>query len=182
MHRGGFGGGGMRLVLALIAVGLGSAPARPVVSYDAATDFSPYHSYSFVFSHQPANMDPTLYRRVRAAIDHSLAARGFVRSNPGDFAVGFTLGSRAKMHAWDYGHYAFYYSAEESAAHQNWVNRELSVRSDRDDTLSIDLYDTNTKHSIWHGIAPIPIAPNTRHAIIDHEVDDVLSLFPPKQQ
>jgi hypothetical protein len=172
----------MRVGLALLAASLASAPAAPVVSYDPGTDFSHYRSYSFVFPHAPANMDPTLYRQVRAAIDHSLGAYGFGHSRPGDFAVGFTVGPRSKMHASDYGHYAFYYSAEEAAAHQNWVNRELSQRSDHDDTLSIDIYDTHTKHSIWHGIAPVPIVPHTRQAIVEHEVNDVLSLFPPKQR
>lgn len=170
----------MRLGLALLSALLASGSAAPVVSYDAATDFRHYRSYSFVFPHPPANMDPSLYRQVRAAIDHSLRAHGFGHSSPGDFAVGFTVGPRAKMHASDYGHYAFYYGAEEAASHQNWVNRELSQRSDHDDTLSIDLYDTYTKHSIWHGIAPVPIVPHTRQAIVEHEVDDVLRLFPPK--
>ena len=84
------------------------------------------------------------------------------------------------MHASDYGHYAFYYSAKETAAHQEWVNNQLAQQSERDDTLSIDVYDTQTKHAIWHGIAPVPIVPHTRQAIVEHEVDDVLSLFPPK--
>ena len=171
----------MRLSLTLMAASLAGASTAPVVSYDGATDFSHYRSFSFVFPHAPANMDPTLYRQVRAAIDRSLGAQGFAHSRPGDFAVGFTLGPRSRMHASDYGHYAFYYSATESAAHQKWVNSELAQRSDHDDTLSIDIYDTHTKHSIWHGIAPVPIVPNTRQAIVEHEVDDVLSLFPPKQ-
>ena len=161
---------------------LANAPAAPVVSYHAGTDFSHYRSYSFAFANPPANMDPTLYRQVRAAIDHSLGARGYGHANPGDFAVGFTVGPRARMHASDYGHYAFYYSAGEAASHHDWVNRELAERSDHDDTLSIDIYDTHTKHSVWHGIAPVPIVPHTRQAIVEHEVDDVLSLFPPKPQ
>jgi hypothetical protein len=172
----------MRLALALLAASLASGPTMPVVSYDEATDFSHYRSYSFVFPHAPANMDPTLYRQVRAAIDHSLDAHGFVHSNPGDFAIGFTVGPRAKMHASDYGHYAFYYGDEEATAHQKWVNNQTSRQADHDDTLSIDIYDTYTKHSIWHGIALVPIVPHTRQAIVEHEVDDVLRLFPPKQK
>jgi len=157
------------------------ASAAPVVSYDPETDFSHYRSYSFAFAHAPSNIDPTLYRQVRAAIDHSLGAHGFGHSKPGEFAVGFTVGPRAKMHATDYGHYAFYYSPDEAKLHQAWVNRELAARNDRDDTLSIDIYDTYTKHSIWHGIAPVPIGPHTRQAIVEHEVDEVLRQFPPKK-
>jgi hypothetical protein len=166
---------GMTALAALVA----GTPA-PVVSYDQTTDFSHYASYSWAFLHQPTNMDPTLYRQVRAAVDRSLGAHGFGHSSPGDFAVAFTVGPRAQMHATDFGHYAFYYGPEEAVAHQAWVNRELADRSDRDDTLSIDIYDTHTKHSIWHGIAPVPIVPHTRQAIVEHEVNDVLSLFPPK--
>jgi hypothetical protein len=118
---------------------------------------------------------------VRAAIDHSLGAHGYGHSRPGDFAVGFTVGPRAKMHAADYGHYAFYYSPEEAALHKAWVNRVLAERADRDDTLSIDVYDTYTKHSIWHAIAPVPFAPHTSQAVLEHEVDDVLRQFPPKK-
>jgi hypothetical protein len=171
----------MSLRVTLLAALLAGTPAAPVVSYYQGTDFSHYGTYSWAFPHQPANMDPTLYRQVRAAIDHSLGAHGFGHSRPGDFAVGFTVGPRAKMHATDYGHYAFYYSPDEAAQHQAWVNRDLAERSDHDNTLSIDIYDTYTKHSIWHGIAPVPIAPHTRQAIVEHEVDDVLSLFPPKK-
>ena len=171
----------MALGLALSAALAASAHAAPVISYDPETDFSHYRNYSFVFPHPPANIDPTLYRQVRAAVDHSLGAHGFGHSRPGDFAVAFAVGPRAKMHASDYGNYAFYYSPEEAALHQAWVNREMSARADRDDTLSIDIYDTQTKHSIWHGIAPVPIVPHMRQAVVEHEVDEVLRQFPPKK-
>lgn len=170
----------MRLDLVLLAALTAAAPAAPVVSYDPGTEFHHYRSYTWAFTHAPANMDPTLYRQVRHSIDQSLEAHGFVHSPHPDFAVGFTVGPRAKMHASDYGHYAFYYSASEAASHQDWVNRELAERSDRDDTLSIDIYDTQTKSSVWHGIAPVPIVLHTRSSVIEHEVDDVLRLFPPK--
>jgi hypothetical protein len=171
----------MTLGLALLAALAANATAAPVVSYDATTDFSPYRNYSFVFTHPPGHLDPNLYRQVRVAIDHSLGAHGFGHSSPGDFAVAFTVGPRAKVHATDYGHYAFYYSPEEAALHRAWVNRELADRSDRDDTLSIDIYDTYTKRSIWHGIAPAPIGPHMRQALVEHEVNEVLRLFPPKK-
>jgi hypothetical protein len=172
----------MRAFLALLAAMTASAPAAPVVSYDPATNFDHYRNYSWVFPHPPANMDQTLYRQVHAAIDHSLGAHGFGKSSPGDFAVAFTVGPRSNMHASDFGNYAFYYSGDEAASHRNWVNSEMAQRVDHDDTLSIDIYDTATKHSIWHGIAAVPVVSNTRQGIIEHEVNDVLSLFPPRNR
>jgi len=172
----------MRLELALLAVLTAAAPAAaPVVSYDPDTEFHHYRSYTWAFAHTPSNIDPTLYRQVRHSIDQSLEAHGFVHSPHADFAVGFTVGPRARMHASDFGHYAFYYSASEAASHQDWINRELAQRSDHDDTLSIDIYDTQTKSSVWHGIAPDPVVPHTRPSIVEHEVDAVVSLFPPRK-
>ncbi len=171
----------MRLGFALVAALMANAPpAAPVVSFDPSTNFSHFRSYSWVFEHPPATMDQNLYRQVRVSVDRSLEAHGFTQSAPGDFAIAFTIGPRADVHASDYGHYAPYYGGEEAALHQGWINRELSERSDHDNTLSIDIYDTYSKHSIWHGIAPDPIGPNTRQAIVEHEVNDVLSQFPPK--
>jgi hypothetical protein len=171
----------MRLLLALSLALVAAAPASPpVVSFDPATDFSHFHSYSWVFNAMPGGMNPNLYRQIRVAVDRSLTAHGFVKSDAGDFAVAFTLGPRANMHPADYGHFAPYYSAEEAAAHQGWVNRELADRASHDHTLAIDIYDNYSKHSVWHGLAPVPVMPNTRQAIVEHEVNDVLSLFPPR--
>src|SRR3954452_23368134 len=103
----------MSLGLTLLSALLASTPPAPVVSYDPANDFSHYGSYSWVFVNAPANMDPTLYRQVRVAVDRSLGAHGFGQSKTPDFAIAFTLGQRTKMHAADYGHYALYYSPQE---------------------------------------------------------------------
>jgi hypothetical protein len=170
----------MRLLLALSLASLAAAPPAPVVSYDPKTDFHHLRTYSWVFKATPGGMNPNLYRQVRVAVDRSLAAHGFVKSDYGDFAVAFTLGPRANVHSGDYGHYAPYYRDEEAAEHQKWVNRELAERSWHEHTLAIDIYDNYSKHSVWHGVAPVPIVPNTRQTIIEHEVNDVLSLFPPK--
>lgn len=157
-----------------------AAPSAPVVTFDPGTDFSHYHSYKWVFASPPGSMDQTLYRQIRLAVDRSLEARGFGKSDHGDFAVAFTLGPREKVHATDYGHYAPYYRADEAAAHKRWVNQELANLSTHEHTFAIDIYDSYSKNPIWHGVAPVPILPQTRTAIIEHEVDDVLTRFPPR--
>jgi hypothetical protein len=170
----------MRILLALAAVLPAAAPSSPVTSFDPSTNFSHYRTYQWVFASPPGGMDVNLYRQIRVAVDHSLGAHGFVQADYGDFAVAFTLGPRENVHASDYGNYAPYYAAEEAAAHKAWVNQELAGLSTHEHSLAIDIYDANSKHSIWHGVAPIPIVPQTRAAVVEHEVYDVLSLFPPK--
>ena len=171
---------GMRIIIALAAVMQAAAPSAPVVSFDPAADFHQFRSYNWVFVSTPSGMDQNLYRQIRHAVDESLGAHGFVQSKHGDFAVAFTLGPRENVHPSDFGHYAPYYSGEEAAAHKNWVNQELADLSTHEHTLAIDIYDSYAKHSVWHGVAPQPIEPGTRTAVIEHEVNDVVSLFPPK--
>ena len=95
----------MLLRSALFAASLAAAPAAPVISYDPDINFSHYRNYDFAFVNTPANIDPTLFRQVRVAIERSLRAHGYSQSRPGDFAVAFTVGPRAKMHASDFGNY-----------------------------------------------------------------------------
>jgi hypothetical protein len=124
-------------------------------------------------------MDQNLYRQIRVAIDRSLRAHGFMQSNHGEFAVAFTLGPRENVHASDYGHYAPYYRGTNAAEHKAWINEERAALSTHEHTLAIDIYDAESKQPVWHGVAPVPIVPETRTAIVEHEVNDVLSLFPP---
>jgi hypothetical protein len=167
-------------MFAVIAALQAAVPSAPVVSFDPATDFSHYHSYKWVFAGPPGGIDRNLYRQIHFAVDRSLGAYGFGKSSNGDFAVAFTVGPRANAHATDYGHYAPYYEGEAAAEHKKWVNDELASLSTHKHTLAIDIYDTYSKTPVWHGVAPVPIPPHTRTAIIEHEVDDVLRLFPPK--
>jgi hypothetical protein len=170
----------MRIFFVLAAALQAAAPSSPVTSFDPATNFSHYRTYQWAFAGPPGGMDVNLYRQIRVAVDHSLATHGFVRVNHGDLAVAFTLGPRENVHPSDYGNYAAYYAAEEAATHKNWVNQELADLSTHEHTLAIDIYDAYSKHAIWHGVAPVPIVPETRTAVVEHEVYDVLALFPPK--
>ena len=170
----------MRIIFAAVLSMLAAAPASPVISYDPHAGFEHYLSYTWVFKSPPHGMDPNLYRQIRVSVDRSLRAHGFVQSEPGDFAVAFTVGPRGNVHPSDYGYYAPYYSGSEANAHQDWVNRELADRNSHGHTLAIDIYDASSKHAVWHGLAPAEIMPNTRQAIVEHEVNDVLSSFPPK--
>lgn len=170
----------MRMIIALVAALQAAVASAPLISFDPHADFAHYRSYKWVFHSTPAGIDQNLYRQIRVAVDRSLASRGFVQSNDGEFAVAFTLGARENVHPSDYGHYAPYYRPDEAAAHKQWVNQQLAAGSIGDHMLAIDIYDSTSKHPVWHGVGAVPIAPDTRPAVVEHEVNDVLSLFPPK--
>jgi hypothetical protein len=169
----------MRMIIALVAALQTAAPSSPVSLYDTQTDFSHYRTYKWVFSSAPGGMDQNLYRQIRAAIDRSLADRGFGKSDQGDFAIAFTVGPRDKVHPTDYGLYALYYSGEEAAANKKWINDKLG-NGNHAHTLSIDIYDAYNKHAVWSGVGPVPILPKSDSELIEKEVKEVLGQFPPK--
>ncbi len=143
--------------------------------FDPAINFSQYHTYSWVYTAPPANMDPVLFEKVRVSIDRSLQARGFAPGAPGDFAVAFTLGRRDRVEMTDLGSYGPYYAAGWGPHYH-----DIDVRQITSGSLVIDIYDTRTRRPIWHGIATKDVTPDKiDQTAIDSGVDAVLARFPP---
>jgi hypothetical protein len=155
---------------------LGACASTPQVNYDAdpSANFASYRSYSWTYTAAPQGMNPLVYQRVRSSIDGALAAKGMTQANPGDFAVGFTLGRRDRVEVTDFGSYGPYY--------RGWGGwgRDVDVRNVTDGTLTIDIYDTRTKQPVWHGVATQEVNSKSADAsTIDTAVRAVLANFPP---
>jgi hypothetical protein len=155
---------------------LGACASTPKINYDAdpSANFGAYRSYSWTYTAAPQGMNPLLYQRVRASIDATLAAKGMTPAEPGDFAVGFTLGRRDSVEVTDFGSYGPYY--------RGWGGwgRNVDVRNITDGSLTIDIYDTATKKPVWHGVATQEVTGSTvDQAMIDKAVQGVLANFPP---
>lgn len=127
-----------------------------------------------------------MFERIRASIDRSLAARGFTKASPGDFAVAFTLGRRDRVEVTNWGNYGRFYTG------WGWGPRpwgwapmysQVDVRNVTDGTLAIDFFDASTQRPIWHGQATQQINPQRlpRQELIDRAIDDVIARFPPQR-
>jgi hypothetical protein len=167
-------GRGLALGAALALAACASTPDVKT-DFDAAADFSRYHSYSWVYTGTPQGMNPLMFERVRASIDRSLGAR-FSQGQPGDFAIAFTLGRRDRVEVTDFGSYGPYYRRWGwGPGYQN-----VDVRNVTDGKLVIDIYDVATRKPVWHGVATQEInSTKVDPAMIDAAVDSVLAKFPP---
>jgi hypothetical protein len=164
--------------VALALCGCASGPTIKT-DQDPTADLSRYHTYSWVYRAPPAGMNPLLFERISQSIDRGLAARGFTKAQPGDFAVAFTVGARDKVQVDDFGPYgAFYPGVYRGAWARGYSNVE--VRQYTEGTLAIDVFDTATKRPVWHGTASQDLPSNgPDQATIDNAIDSVLARFAP---
>jgi hypothetical protein len=167
--------------LAFVAVTCVSCASGPTVHTDVAPDanFSNFRTFTWVFEGAPRGMNPILFDRVRSSIDRQLQAQGFTAGQPGDFAVGFTIGARDRVEVTDFGPYAGSYVG------WGWRNPGMggsttTVRQFTEGSLTIDIYDVATRRAVWHGVATQTIGSgNVDQAQIDTAVAAVLRDFPP---
>lgn len=165
-----------RALLLAGLLALGACASTPKIDYDAdpTANFAAYHSYSWTYSAAPQGMNPLIYQRVRGSIDATLSGKGYSAGDPGDFAVGFTLGRRDRVEVTDFGSYGPYYRGWGGWGH------DVDVRNITDGTLTIDIYDSRTKQPVWHGIATQEVSGSkVDQAAIDTAVRGVLANFPP---
>jgi hypothetical protein len=173
-----------RLPALAMALAVAACATIPDVrtDFDPAANFSGYRSYSWIYTAPPQGMNPLMYDRVRASIDRSLAARSFVPSPNGQFAIAFTLGARDRVEVNDLGVYGPYYPVYGRGYRFGWAPAYNAVSIDNvtDGTLAIDIYDAATKKPVWHGVATQEIVPGqVSQETIDTAVDAVLARFPP---
>lgn len=161
-----------------LAAGCASTP-RIVTDFDPAADFSGFRTYSWVTTTPPAGADPLLHARIRASIDRALSARSFREAPPGDFAVTFTTQARDRIQVSDLGPYAPFYRHP-----WGWRrSHQVQVWQNREGTLAIDIFDTQTRRPVWRGTATQDITrQRVDQAQIDAAVDEMLARFPPSAE
>jgi len=167
------------LSLALCTVLMASCTATPQISFDAdpQANFAHFRTYSWAYTAAPQGTNPLLSQRVRTSIDNALAARGFTQADPGDFAVGFTLGARNRVEVSSLGTYGPYFRPW-----GGWGGgfNQVDVRNITDGTLTIDIYDAASKAPVWHGRATQQVTTDQiSQEKVDSVVTAVLANFPP---
>lgn len=165
----------------LLLAGCASGPDVKVDA-DPSANFAGYRTYSWAYHDTPRGMNPLTYQRVRQSIDANLASRGYTQADPGDFAVGFTLGARDKVEVTDFGPYGpFYPGYGRRGFYGGWgmPYSNVDVRNVTEGTLTIDIYDTGTKRPVWHGVATQEIGSKVTEDQIDTAVSSVLAKFGP---
>lgn len=158
---------------------IAACTTTPKVQYDAdpSANFSTYRTYSWAYQTLPSGANPLISQRIVSAVDNALAAKGYTKSGAGDFAIGFTVGSRDRVEVNQLGGWGPYYRPW-----GGWggYGGSVDVRNVTDGTLTLDVYDVKSKAAVWHGTATAEItSKSASEAYLTSTVQAVLANFPP---
>lgn len=165
------------VLLAAAFVGCASSITTSV-DYDRSIDFSRYRTYGWL---RPARIgNDILERRLTAAIDRGLAARGLTRSDTPDLYVAMhgRLSKEVQYTAFDTG---WGYGWRRWGAGPTTVRRqEVPVG-----TLVVDLVDAGDKELVWRGTArsaiDTTVSAEKREAAVQGAVEKLFAAYLPRR-
>ena len=175
-----------------MAVALAACGGLSVVSdYDPSGDFSGYQTYQWLPDAETDGsgiaQDPLIDRRIRAAIDGDLAAKGFQKvESGGDVSIGYQLSTRDEVsystmysgwggYGYGYGYWGGGMSMGTTTTRQN-----VSTIGQ----LLIGIFDEGTKEMVWRGTGEKTISerqrsPEESQQVIQDIVSQIMESFPP---
>jgi hypothetical protein len=166
------------LLVLVAAAFVGCSTITTTVDYDKSEDFSKYRTYGWMGTGNLRN--DLVEKRIVAAVDQQLAAKGLTKSDNPDVlvAVHGRLGKETQITAyntgWGYGYRRGGMGVTTATA------KEIPVG-----TLIVDLVDGKDKDLVWRGTASSTIeasdSPDAREKKIQEAVQKILENYPPKK-
>jgi len=171
--------------------GLSGCATRVRSDFDRETAFSYYNTFDWIAppvraSEEEMQSDPEgpftrnslLDKRIRAAVDRNLEARGFryLEGGESNFRLNYHVTFRDKLvgSGSEFGYAGRYYRGGFSSGF-NW-----SVRQYQEGTIIIDVIDRARDQLVWRGwMVSRSLDGNYDEAEINHAVDKILMRFPP---
>lgn len=173
------------LLAVLLMMGtVGCSSVKYNNDFDPSIDFGSFNSFAWVEDIDPnavksRGMDPLDERRVKAALDAQLEARGYrkVTSGQPDFLINFYATSQEKIDVSTYytgwGYYGWY------------GGTQTSVRQWTEGTLIVDFIDVAQKDLAWRGWATAAVddfdrmTAEKKTQTVNEIVAGILEQFPP---
>ena len=152
--------------------------------YDKNADFNKYKTYAFFKSGiDKVEISDLDKRRILAAIDTQLAAKGFTKSENPDLLINIFTKSRQQVDVnqfnsgWGYG-WGWGWNP------WMWGGRSTSVSTSTEGTLYIDLIDAKKKELIWQGEGVGVLTQSMKHKEerIQEFVTKILAKYPPEKK
>ena len=177
-----------RLSPALLALALltGCAGYQVRYDYDVTASFARYKTFDYYTSKKGTGGTTTLMdKRVKAALEHELQAKGYVletKADP-DFLVTYYPIVRERRYRttthvggyWGWGFRPFYGGVGTSVS---------QVHTYKEGTIVIEIVDFKTNQLIWQGAADGALTglsdPEDANEVVGRAVHDILAKFPPK--
>ncbi len=157
--------------------------------YDTSADFTKYKTYAWLDQVLPPEKIPKdlgasndiTDRRIRAAIDEEMAAKGFTAttSDP-DLVIFYHVGVEDKVDVTDWG-----YSYASTGRYWGWNTRNVDTYDYQEGTLIVDFVDARSKVLVWRGAAQKvleSLTPEETDQAVKDIVKQVMALYPPGEQ
>lgn len=157
---------------------------RVASDFDKNADFSQYKTYAFFKSGiDKVEISDLDKRRILAAIDTELAAKGFTKSENPDLLINIFTKSRQQVDVnqfnagWGYG-WGWGWNP------WMWGGRSTSVSTSTEGTLYIDLVDAKKKELVWQGEGVGVLTQNMKkkEERIQEFVQKILAKYPPEKK
>lgn len=161
--------------------------------YDPTTDFSRYRTFAWAPEPVEKSGDllldsPLMDRRIRSAVENTLAANGYRKATDRqpDFFVTYHLAVRTRIEADTFGPgigwygYPYYYRG-----YPYWgdFGYDTVIREYEEGTLIIDFTDAISRKLTWRGIGTRRIqshsTPEKTTESVNNTVAEILAQFPP---
>ena len=169
----------MLLTVGLVGVFL-SIPVlaqKVETDYDHSVNFERYHTYSWGHIHAT---DPFFEGRMRDAIDHTLQAKGWQEVPTGGDAT--VTAVAVKKNKAEYT--TFYNGFGPGWRWHGWGPTMATTTVDNIPvgTVVVDIYDTNSRHLVWRGLAHEELSdkPEKDTQKLQKAVNKLFDKFPPK--
>jgi hypothetical protein len=180
-----------RLIPMLVLACVACAGIRVNQDYDPSIDFRRLQTYSWIPGPQPKTGDlrldsPLIDTRVRAAIDRSLAERGYQKLAEGipDFLVGYHLSMDQKLDVRTTDTYYGYGAGYGRYGRGGVVGFNTTVQQYDEGTIIIDIANGANDRLIWRGWGAQRLrrdpSPEQTTRAIDRAVIEILKQFPPR--
>jgi len=169
------------LSLALLA---GCSSYNVTYDYDVTASFARYRTFDYYMSKKGTGGTTNLMdKRVRAAVETELLARGFAmetKADPDFLVTYYPIVQNRKVRTtvrsgWGWGYRPFYGGVGVSSS---------QVRNYKEGTIVIEIVDFKTNQMIWQGAAAGALTglnnPEDANEVVPKAVRDILAKFPPK--
>jgi hypothetical protein len=165
---------------------VGCAGYNVTYDYDVTASFSRYKTFDYYTSKKGTGGTTSLMdKRVRAAVERELLARGFAMETQGDpdFLVTYypivrDQKVRTTTHVgwgWGWGFRPFYGRVGTSRS---------QVRHYKEGSIVIEIVDFKSNQMVWQGVAAGALTglenPEDANEVVTRAVHDILARFPPK--
>lgn len=175
----------IRILPLLLLFALASCSSVRVASdFDKNADFNQYKTYAFFKSGiDKVEISDLDKRRILAAIDTQLAAKGFTKSENPDLLINIFTKSRQQVDVnqfnagWGYG-WGWGWNP------WMWGGRSTSVSTSTEGTLYIDLVDAKKKELVWQGEGVGVLTQNMskKEERIQEFVQKIMAKYPPEKK